>query len=123
MTEIGWMLVALVAMVLAYDILRRHANGDMVAQRARLITVEAKVGAYEQLFADAADALELERSRRLALDQLFTDHVKTFNEICQQWRAKVGELEAKCDSVVANAGNELAGILAQAKDNNQKGWR
>lgn len=61
-----------------------------------------------------------------AVAQLRADHgvhVAAFATVCTEWRAKVGELEQKCDRVVIDAKNEIAGDLASVSNIANKGWR
>jgi len=50
-------------------------------------------------------------------------HVAAFSTVCTEWRAKVAELDEKCDRVVINAKNEIAGDLATVSNITNKGWR
>lgn len=61
-----------------------------------------------------------------AVAQLRADHalhVAAFATVCTEWRAKVVELEQKCDRVVIDAKNEIAGDLASVSNIANKGWR
>jgi hypothetical protein len=61
-----------------------------------------------------------------AVAQLRADHavhVAAFSTVCTEWRHKVLELEAKCDRVVVDAKNEIAGDLATVQNITGKGWR
>lgn len=51
-------------------------------------------------------------------------HVAAFSTVCTEWRAKVIELEQKCDRVVIDAKNEIAGTVASVTEIGKKGgWR
>lgn len=99
MTELVWAAVALITVGLTYDVLRRSI-----------------VGARKQ----DSDALA---KRCDALTERLTEHERLFTDICLQWRGKVEELERKCDNVVRDANNEIAGSLAAVSDITRKGWR
>lgn len=62
-----------------------------------------------------------------AMEQLRADHalhVKAFSNVCSDWRIKVAQLEAKCDRVVIDAKNEIAGTVASVTEIGKKGgWR
>lgn len=165
-----WAVVVLVAVALAYDLLRRETayigrkdhqrlreEHDDLARR-QLLDVTQLQAAHDLLEdklrkrMDRLEAGELEREHKLkrvredvdvSLDgvrgctQLLTAESKTrtelreeFDGICQQWRSKVAELDAKLDAmnernleVVRNAKNEIAGELAAVADITKKGWR
>jgi hypothetical protein len=62
----------------------------------------------------------------VAVAQLRADHavhVAAFQTVCTDWRVKVQELEAKCDRVVIDAKNEIAGDLATVQNITGRGWR
>ena len=99
MTDYLWPAVALVALVLAYRLLM-HWLGN--APRLEI----------EQLRADVAIA----RRNHTELDRACTN-------VFAEWRTKVAELEAKCDRVVIDAKNEIAGDLATVSNITSKGWR
>lgn len=121
MTELGWMLVVLVGVVLAYDVARRLTTG-LTEQQMRAIEADRKREFDEQRRIWIVSLSEVNDSR-IKLEQRLAEHIKLFEEICLQWRAKVGELEAKCDRVVVDARNEIAGDLATVSDITRKGWR
>jgi hypothetical protein len=68
---------------------------------------------------------DVERLRHIAakLQRDFEEHQKTWEAIGLQWRSKVIELEQKCDRVVVDAKNEIAGDLASVQNITSKGWR
>lgn len=53
----------------------------------------------------------------------FNAHDKGMANVLIEWRAKVLELEQKCDRVVVDAKNEIAGDLASVSDITKKNWR
>lgn len=99
MTDYLWPAVALVVAVLAFAAVMRWLGN---APRATVLSHEEK--------------LKL-------LQAHLEEHVKTWDLIGTQWRQKVAELDEKCDRVVINAKNEIAGDLATVSNITNKGWR
>lgn len=98
-TETGWMVVALVATGLGYDLLKRWIGNAPPKEVAAL------------------------RAENATLKNDLLEFRTLFDGVCAQWRSKVIELDLKCDSVVKNAKNEIAGSLATVSDITKKGWR
>lgn len=99
MTEYLWPAVALVALLLAYSALMRWIGNVPKADFHALL------------------------NRYHDLQKAFDLHKATWDTIGLQWRQKVAELEAKCDRVVIDAKNEIAGDLATVSNITNKGWR
>lgn len=97
--DIGWMAIAVLVVGASYDLLRRGLGN------APTKDIHALHDAVDKLRAELAE------------------HKQTFGGICAQWREKVIELDRKCDSVVRDAKNEIAGSLATVSDITKKGWR
>lgn len=99
MTDYLWPAVALVALVLAYRLLMRWLGN---APHSQLSAVD---NALQKLRRD------------------FDVHDAGMKNVLVEWREKVRELEAKCDRVVIDAKNEIAGDLATVSNITNKGWR
>lgn len=99
MTDYIWPLVALVTLVLGYRVIMRWL-GNNPRDETRALSAYA-----QKIRAD------------------FDAHVKTWDGVAIEWRAKVRELDAKCDRVVIDAKNEIAGDLATVSNITSKGWR
>lgn len=151
--QLVWAVLALVAICLCYDLLRRerpyiprkdherlredHAHLSTLLEQERDINSKTYTSVQTQLDRNHAQAVEqrdalrehtatvlrAEREERGALEKLHAELRAEFDGVCQQWRAKVLELEAKCDRVVVEARNELAGDIARVTQNDAKGWR
>jgi len=99
MTDYLWPAVACVAMTLAYRVIMRWLGN---APRPDVKAIN-------------------DHSWLLRRD--FDAHVHKFDAICLEWRQKVIELDKKCDRVVIDAKNEIAGSVASVADIGKKGWR
>jgi hypothetical protein len=99
MTDYIWPLVAALGLVLAYRVVMRWLGNAPRRDIASLVSAVARI----QHDVDA--------------------NKKQFDTICLEWRAKVVELDKKCDRVVVNAKNEIAGDLASVQNITSKGWR
>jgi hypothetical protein len=99
MTEYIWPLVAALGLVLAYSVLMRWLGNVPRAD------FNALLNNYH------------------SLKQEFDLHTSAWNVIGREWRDKVRELEEKCDRVTVDAKNEIAGYVAQAHSQGEKGWR
>ena len=71
------------------------------------------------------DGAELARQDATKHRADFDEHVKLFETICLQWRAKAGELESQINRVTSDAKNEINGALqgVDALTGTRKGWR
>jgi hypothetical protein len=99
MTDYLWPAVALVVAVLAFAAVMRWLGN-----------------------APRADFNELV-NRYHELKQAFDMHEAGMKNVLVEWRQKVRELDEKCDRVVINAKNEIAGDLATVSNITNKGWR
>jgi len=99
MSDYIWPLIAALGLVLAYRVLMRFLGNAPI------------------------DDVEATQRNVAALQAHLAEHVRTWDTIGQQWRAKVLELEQKTDRVVIDAKNEIAGSVAQVADITKKGWR
>jgi hypothetical protein len=106
MTDYIWPAVALVALVLAYRLLMQWIGN---APRADLELLTARCDTLSSCWKAEAERLD--------------EHKKVFDLICREWRQKVIELDKKCDRVVIDAKNEIAGSVASVADIGKKGWR
>lgn len=77
------------------------------------------------------ETINRERAERDQLAEKVGEHRADFEEICKQWRLKVGELDQKLEqlgrereNLIRDARNTIAGDLAVASEAlNAKGWR
>jgi hypothetical protein len=99
MTDYIWPLVAALGLVLAYSALMRWLGNAPKAD------VNALLDRYH------------------GLQKAFDLHRSQWDLIGVEWRQKVVELDKKCDRVVIDAKNEIAGDLATVSNITSKGWR
>lgn len=105
-TEYIWPAVALVALVLGYRLLTQWLGNapryDVKAINDYAVRLQHDFDEHKKAFAE---------------------HKQTWDLVAVQWRTKVQELEQKCDRVVIDAKNEIAGDLATVSHITNKGWR
>jgi len=135
-----WALVALAALSGLYDLGRRAIAGaskrdleEALRPIRHALELEQQRGDFRfqetQQLTNRCDALrdaaELARQDATKHRADHDEHVKLFEQICLQWRAKAGELESQINRVTSDAKNEINGALqgVDALTGTRKGWR